>query len=711
MSDSQKKQINTKTIEFLRILHPPGTTFEIRSPKCPEWSGSNKRSTAAGWFTDHDKAGSAIERIEELKPPAIYVSLNPCNPALVGRCHNKTKFGGSTTADGDTTRRTAVMIDIDPVRLSDTSSTEEQMTSALAMADEIGRRLSASQWPEPLRGMSGNGAYLIYRVDLPNDEACTQLVKNCMLALSQQYSTPDCNVDTTTFNASRICKVLGTMARKGEHIAGVDGVPDMPHRRSWFFSPEQPLQPVKRELLEALAIEYEPPTATSTTVKTSSFDLIEWIRKYAVPVSNPQPYAGGQKWLFNELPPPCQMHPGGHSNDGSGFLIRRADGTIQAGCQHERCTWRWRDLRLTYEPGAFDYQSRSTVGVDLSGVDSQPVGKAQAKQEPTQEQAEPAQQAEPEPEQEAEPEQAKTKPKAEEGPTSPASHLLVQYFNRIKSGELQQLTKQPPALEGIEIGPGLLTVFGAPPGFGKTALAMQVMFDALALEPELLATVANAETTFDGLLRRELTRTTRINSDAIRFGNLTEHDLAKITDAVAELIPRMQRVNVLNDPNTLSQLLRLRSEPPGMLIVDYLQKFAPSDRDARQGVGDVMAGLRMLAKLDWTIVCLSATSRGKDGKHDSKQLNLSSFRESGEIEYNADSAYLLLDNGPTNEQTPYIRHVTLQHVKNRHGAKIDRELMFHMPAMSFDFLPSASNEFGRVVNPNDPNDPFFDEVS
>lgn len=271
--------------------------------------------------------------------------------------------------------------------------------------------------------------------------------------------------------------------------------------------------------------------------------------------------------------------------------------------------------------------------------------------------------------------------------TSPAGNLLVQYLQRINAGELQQLTKQYSALAGIEIGPGLVTVIGAPPGFGKTALSMQVMFDAIELEPDLQVVVANAETTFDGLLRRELTRITRIKSDDIRFGNLSARDLEEINKAASELIPRMQRVRVLNDPHTLDQLLRLKDDPPAMLIVDYLQKFAPPDKDARQGVGDVMAGLRSLAKVGWTIVCLSATARTKDGKHDSKSLNLSSFRESGEIEYNADSAYLLLDNGPIAEQKPYIRHVTLQHVKNRHGAKRDHELMFHMPAMSFDAMP------------------------
>ena len=286
--------------------------------------------------------------------------------------------------------------------------------------------------------------------------------------------------------------------------------------------------------------------------------------------------------------------------------------------------------------------------------------------------------------------QQQEKPKPEQPRvTTSATSLLDAYFNKIEANALPQLVKQYAALEGIEIGPGLLTVVGAPPGAGKTALAMQVTFDALALDPSLTAVVANAETTFDGLLRREFTRITRLKSDDIRFGNLTEYDMTLLRKAKTELSPRLARVEVLDDPCTLAKLLMLRSEPPGLLVVDYLQKFAPADKDVRQGVGEVVSGMRMLAKAGWAVLCLSATARNKDGKHDSKSLSLSSFKESGEIEFNADSAYVLVDNGPLDESKEYIRHVTLSHVKNRHGAKVNRELQFHMPRMSFEAMPQV----------------------
>ena len=294
--------------------------------------------------------------------------------------------------------------------------------------------------------------------------------------------------------------------------------------------------------------------------------------------------------------------------------------------------------------------------------------------------------------------------------TSPAGRLLNQYIQQINEGELPQLIRQPPPFDGIEVGAGLITIIGAPPGFGKTALAMQLMFDALELDDSLRAVVANAETSFDGLLRRELTRATRIDSNAIRFGKLTSHELERINEAASDLIPRLQRVSVLNDPCNVIQLYKLRGEPPGLLIVDYLQKFAPADKDPRQGVNEVVATLRSLSKLGWAVLCLSATKRDTNGKHNSKELGLSSFRESGEIEYNADSAYVMVDNGEIGAK--YIRHITLTHVKNRHGSKDDRQLQFHMPRMSFDAFPvqepEGYPEFGSVV---DVGDPFYSEAS
>ena len=54
-------------------------------------------------------------------------------------------------------------------------------------------------------------------------------------------------VDRKVFNASRIVKLYGTLARKG------DSTPDRPHRRAAVLEVPTDLRPVPRDLLEALA--------------------------------------------------------------------------------------------------------------------------------------------------------------------------------------------------------------------------------------------------------------------------------------------------------------------------------------------------------------------------------------------------------------------------------------------------------------------------
>lgn len=276
-----------------------------------------------------------------------------------------------------------------------------------------------------------------------------------------------------------------------------------------------------------------------------------------------------------------------------------------------------------------------------------------------------------------------------------AQDLLKKYIDKIQSGTLPQLLRQHQALDGIEIGQGLITIIGAPPGAGKTALASQVMFDACELDENLQAYIVNAEMGFDSLVRRQLTKMTRIKSDNIRFGNLTTDELRSIQESAVELAKRLDRVSVYQDPD-LSALVDLLDQPPGLVIVDYLQKFAPADKDVRAGVNVVVNVLRKLANHGHAILALSATKRAQNGKHEAKELGLSSFKESGEVEFNADSAYVLKDDGPIDEECKYIRIVTLAHVKNRHGAKVDRQLEFHMPRMEFtrhEEQPAIHEEF------------------
>lgn len=287
------------------------------------------------------------------------------------------------------------------------------------------------------------------------------------------------------------------------------------------------------------------------------------------------------------------------------------------------------------------------------------------------------------------------------GPTASAVECLKNYVGMVQRRECPQLIKQYSALSGIEVGFGLITIPACQPGKGKTALCSQIAFDAIELDDELDVVFANAEMGFDALLRRQLTRIAGLNSKAVRFGNLDQQELERFERAAAELEPKLKRVSYLERPHNIMQLLRLDGRKPGLLVVDYLQKFAMPAKDARMGVGEVMSGLRTLANSGWAVLAISATTRLKEGE----QLCMHHLRESSEVEYNADSIYLLNDHGATDGKE-WLRTVTLSHAKNRHDSCSDIELLFHAPRMEFTARPTAEVASFKPVTPSKGLNPF-----
>lgn len=299
-------------------------------------------------------------------------------------------------------------------------------------------------------------------------------------------------------------------------------------------------------------------------------------------------------------------------------------------------------------------------------------------------------------------------------PTTSASDILDSLVERIATGKMPQLLQLGPALNGFEIGTGLVTVVGAPPGAGKTTLAMQILFEALESDPSLRAIVANRESSMDVLLQRELARRSRVEPKSIRFGKCSDSELVKIRTAALEIKTLTQRLSSLDEPGELPMLRRLLSEEPGILVLDYIQKFAPPG-EARAGVTEVMSTARQFARAGWAVLALSATARTQTkGKstQDSTQLNQASFRDSSEIEFQADAAYLLVDREKP-ESTKAIHKTDLVCVKNRHGERHTQQLNFNKPRSCFEIQNNYANDFSgfgdQEIDDSDFPNPFSEK--
>ncbi|WP_436716401.1 YfjI family protein [Roseiconus lacunae] len=345
---------NTDVEAFLLNLHDPGDVYEIRSFKCPESKGSRFKRNLAGWFDDAEEAAKEIERLSSLEPDGIYVTCNPVSPSLRARSHNKVTQVDKQSSDNDVVRRRWLFLDIDAKRSSGVSSTGAEMQAAVGVAETIADAMQSRGWPDPLFGMSGNGAYLCYRIDLPNNQESTDLIKRVLVGLSKEFSTDEAEVDTSTFNPSRIMKVLGTVARKGDDFRpdSVSQDEHRPHRRSWFRSPAIAPSALSIEQLESVAAEKEtPPKSKPYGSYGGEFDLASWIAKHGLDVRSPKDYLGGQKWQLSSNPLCEHKAP-------DVWIGQTGEGVIAAKCSHNSCNWNWHDLREHFEPKRDRYHQR-----------------------------------------------------------------------------------------------------------------------------------------------------------------------------------------------------------------------------------------------------------------------------------------------------------------------------------------------------------------
>jgi replicative DNA helicase len=248
-------------------------------------------------------------------------------------------------------------------------------------------------------------------------------------------------------------------------------------------------------------------------------------------------------------------------------------------------------------------------------------------------------------------------------------------------------------LAQIEFGPGSVLLIGGAPGSGKTAFAMQAVVDALRLTPDLRAVVGNVEMSPAELISRQLARLSGIDLTTIRRRKLGAKHADRIDQAMAKLGPLMERLAFVRPPFGLENVAAAADAFGAQLILlDYVQRISPAGEhgDGRGAVNATMNCLREFAARGAAVVAISAIGRSRDNKgrssYDSDGLNLASFRESSELEFGADDAYIL---APGDGDA-----ITLRHLKSRHGERRNIELGFCGAIQRFSGKPCESDLAG-----------------
>jgi len=277
-----------------------------------------------------------------------------------------------------------------------------------------------------------------------------------------------------------------------------------------------------------------------------------------------------------------------------------------------------------------------------------------------------------------------------------ASAALETVLADIQAGRGPVLWRGPDARwNPVELGPGLVTVLAGAPGAGKTALVLQMACDALLQNADLAAFVCSCEMTPETMTRRLLARYSGVSATALRFANVTATDTARLAGGAANLERFAERLHFYEGAFSLDAILaalRDGGHGPGLLVLDYLQMLrlaaAPAE-SKRQELDSIMAGLRDIADQGAGILAVSAVARGKSSKGNSyTALNLASFKDSGGVEYGADSAWILHkgDTDTDGEGAGLDGLMVCECVKNRHGEALTLPVVFDKARMVFNVL-------------------------
>jgi replicative DNA helicase len=263
-------------------------------------------------------------------------------------------------------------------------------------------------------------------------------------------------------------------------------------------------------------------------------------------------------------------------------------------------------------------------------------------------------------------------------------------------GSLDERFNSPDGITGVPTGftdldvktaglqPTELIILAARPAMGKTSFAMSLAQNA-AVTGNWPVLVFSLEMSSTQLAERMLCSEARVDSSALRRGQLQRQDMTNLTYAAGTL----SRAPILIDDTPALSLRELRArarrfrstrelfdgpggkKKTGLIVIDYLQLMRGSAQAAKasreQEISEISRGLKSLAKeLDCPVLALSQLNRSLESRTD-KRPQLSDLRESGAIEQDADLIVFIYRDEVYNKETEAKGIAEIILGKNRHG--------------------------------------------
>ena len=220
--------------------------------------------------------------------------------------------------------------------------------------------------------------------------------------------------------------------------------------------------------------------------------------------------------------------------------------------------------------------------------------------------------------------------------------------------------------------PSDLILIAARPSMGKTAFVLNVAQNMAFKEGKTVA-IFSLEMSKEQLLNRLFSLESKVDSQALRTGNLTDEDWAKLIEGAAVV----GKSNLIIDDTPGISIAELRSKCRkfklehnlGIIIIDYLQLMSGGKRSEsrQQEISEISRSLKAVAReLNVPVVALSQLSRAVEQRPDHRPM-LSDLRESGAIEQDADVVMFLYRDDYYNKDTDKKNIAEVIIAKQRNG--------------------------------------------
>jgi len=225
-----------------------------------------------------------------------------------------------------------------------------------------------------------------------------------------------------------------------------------------------------------------------------------------------------------------------------------------------------------------------------------------------------------------------------------ASEDLNHKIEKANRGEVLGVPTGLTKLDSMTLGwlPGLLIIIAARPSLGKTAF--MIKFAKIAAKNGYKVLIFSIEMNEISLVHRLILSETTVDHEKYRSGKgITEDEMMQIKGS-SKIIADLPIYIDDNPYATVSYMrsharIRKKAGECDMIMVDYLQIVTPQKEKGRsrdEEVGTITSGLKAIAKeLKVPVIALAQLGRKVEDMKDNRP-KLSTLRESGNIEADAD---------------------------------------------------------------------------